>query len=99
MCPRRIDTQSKICFYQKIHNFYPIITKLGQNEVLSHEYLILTKFRNDWVKIVAFLIKVSILLGHTVVICACTLISFNKKFIFKKYIKNFAIKWFFKNIP
>ena len=27
LCGNRIRTRSKICFYQKIHNFYPIITK------------------------------------------------------------------------
>ena len=41
----------KFCFYWKIHNFNQIITKI------CHEYLILTKFRNDSVKIVDFLIK------------------------------------------
>ena len=37
----------------------------NHNETLSksdtHEYLILTKFRNDWVKIVDFLIKACLL--------------------------------------
>ena len=33
LCPRQIRTHPKICFYLKIHNFYLIITKLGQNEV------------------------------------------------------------------
>ena len=37
----------------------------NHNETLPkygiHEYLILTKFRNDWVKIVAFLIKAYVL--------------------------------------
>ena len=27
VCPRRIDTQSKICFYKKIQKFYTIIVK------------------------------------------------------------------------
>ena len=36
----------------KIHNFYSILTKLYQNEVL-----ILAKFRFDWVKIADFFIK------------------------------------------
>ena len=31
---RRIRTQLKICFYYKIHNFYPTITKLSYNKVL-----------------------------------------------------------------
>ena len=49
VCSTEIEKNPKICFYQKIHNFYAIITKLGKN--------ILTKFRNDCVKIVDFLIK------------------------------------------
>ena len=54
-----IKTHPKICFYEKIHNFYLI------NETLSkqgtHEYLILTKFCNDWVKIVDFLITCGVI--------------------------------------
>ena len=34
LCAIRIRTRSKICFYQKIHNFYPIITKFWQKKVL-----------------------------------------------------------------
>ena len=34
VCCKKTDSKSKICFYWKICNFYPIITKLGQNEVL-----------------------------------------------------------------
>ena len=30
----RIRTGPKICFYYKIHNFYPIITKFGENRQL-----------------------------------------------------------------
>ena len=30
----QIDTAPKICFYLKIHIFYAIITKLGENVVL-----------------------------------------------------------------
>ena len=37
--------------------------KLCQNTVLMNEYLILTKFHNDWVKIVDFLIKAYFCLG------------------------------------
>ena len=37
---------------QFLLNHYEILSKLG-----SHEDLILRKFRNDWVKIVDFLIK------------------------------------------
>ena len=36
---RRIRTQLKICFYYKIHNFYPIITKLSHNNVLMSTLL------------------------------------------------------------
>ena len=46
----------KKCFYYKIHNFNPIITKLCQNK-----YSIMTKFCNDLVKIVDFLIKAYLL--------------------------------------
>ena len=35
-------------------NFYAINMKLGQNEVGTHEYHILTKFHNDCVEIVDF---------------------------------------------
>ena len=37
---------------QFLSDHYEILTKEG-----THEYLILTKFRNDWVKIVDFLVK------------------------------------------
>ena len=37
-----------------VHNFYPIIMKINQNEVNTYEYHILTKFHNDWAKIVDF---------------------------------------------
>ena len=33
VCGTEIEKNPKICFYQKIHNFYPIITKLCQNKV------------------------------------------------------------------
>ena len=61
----------------KNHNFYPIFTKLCENEVLMrHEYIHLTKFRNDWVKIVDFLIKAYFLcvlfLQHTLICLAKT---------------------------
>ena len=52
VCARRIDTQSKICFFlnpQFLPNHYEILSKCG-----THEDLILTKFRNVWVKIVYF---------------------------------------------
>ena len=54
----------ELIFYQK----YPFIKKstifiqslpnIVKIRSSPHEYLILTKFRNDWVKIVDFLIKV-----------------------------------------
>ena len=50
-CISKNLTNLKICFYYKIHNFYPIITNLCQNKVLM---LLLTKICNDWVKIVDF---------------------------------------------
>ena len=37
---------------QFLLNHYETLSKYG-----THEYLILTKFRNDWVRIVDFLIK------------------------------------------
>ena len=53
--PRLVWTQPKICFYQKIHNFYPIITKLCWNKVFMS-----TSFWQNFVmigqKIVEFLI-------------------------------------------
>ena len=54
------STHEKICFYQKTHIFYPIFTELCQNE-----YLLLTKFRNDRVKIVGFFYYKHIFLQHT----------------------------------
>ena len=48
VCPRRIRTQPKICFYYKIHNFYPIVKK---NFV---------KMRSSWV---SHFKKVSLWLG------------------------------------
>ena len=38
---------SNICFFLRIHNFHPIITKLYQNKLLLS-----IEFRYDWVKIV-----------------------------------------------
>ena len=56
LCASRIRTRSKICFYQKNPQFlsdhYEILTKEG-----TLEDLLLTKFRNDRVKIVDFLVK------------------------------------------
>ena len=53
---QEINTNEKICFYKKnpqfLLNHYETLSKCG-----PHEYLILTKFLNDWVKIVDFLIK------------------------------------------
>ena len=46
---------------QFLSNHYEILTKEG-----IHEALILTKFRNDRVKIVDFLVKVRKLLAHSV---------------------------------
>ena len=40
-----------VSIYQKIYSFYPIITKLGQNQVL------MTEFHYHWVENVDFLIK------------------------------------------
>ena len=39
---------------QFLPDHYETLTKEGTHD---HEYLILTKFRNDWVKIVDFLLK------------------------------------------
>ena len=50
--------KTKVCINKKVSKlgwiriiFYSIIMKLCQDNVLSHEYLILTKFRNDWVSV------------------------------------------------
>ena len=34
VCSIKMDSKSTICFYLKIHNFYSIIIKLGQNRLL-----------------------------------------------------------------
>ena len=47
-----------------VHNFYPIIMKINQNEVNTYEYHILTKFHNDWAKIVEYFID-CIFLGES----------------------------------
>ena len=49
---KRMRNNPKICFYYKIHNFYAIIAKIEQNELL-----IFSVFRNDSVQIVASLVK------------------------------------------
>ena len=48
---RRIWTVPKICL-QKIHDYYETWFKLANDELL-----IFTKFCNDWVKIVDFVLK------------------------------------------
>ena len=69
-CPLN-EQNSKNMLLLKIHKFYPIITKLCQNEVL-HENLILTKFRNDWVKIVDFLLKAYFCLSPDLHVSECS---------------------------
>ena len=48
MCVRRIDTWSKICFYWKIHNFYPIITQFCENCGFLNKSIFLKKYRFSW---------------------------------------------------
>ena len=49
---QKTNSKSKICFYQKIHNFHQITMKLGHNDIhISPE------FRDDWKKIADFSIK------------------------------------------
>ena len=57
MCTRRIQNFPGICYYQKISNFYLIfIIYETWSKLLSHSLHILTKFHNDLVKIVDFLL-------------------------------------------
>ena len=81
VCPRQIRTHPKICFYLKIHNFYFIISKLGQNKVLMSMYLILTKFRNYWVKNLDFIIKAYFWVSPDSLGTHCS--KFNQVLIFK----------------
>ena len=63
---------------QFLTNHYEIVSKKS-----THEYLILLKFRYDWVKIVDFIIKAYFQLSPDSPIHVCTLNSACKKeFVF-----------------